>query len=82
MPLAWLCARYCWWRPTLPDHLPGVLMYHMVSPQGLEKHRGLRVDPAMFERQVAWLAANDWEFVTMSELSGVISAVASGRYYL
>ena len=45
-------------------------MYHMVSPQGVsKKHRGLRVDPAMFERQVAWLAANDWEFVTMSELS-------------
>ena len=46
-------------------------MYHMVSPQGVsKKHRGLRVDPAMFERQVAWLADNDWEFVTMSELSG------------
>lgn len=70
VPLAWLCARYCWWKPALPDDLPRVLMYHMVSPQGVsKKHRGLRVDPAMFERQVAWLAANDWEFVTMAELS-------------
>ena len=70
VPLAWLCARYCWWKPALPDELPRVLMYHMVSAQGeAKKHRGLRVEPAMFERQVAWLAANGWQFVTMAELT-------------
>ena len=70
LPFAWLSARYCWWRTALPDALPRVLMYHMVSAQGeAKKHRGLRVEPAMFERQVAWLAANGWQFVTMAELT-------------
>ena len=57
-------------NPSLPDDLPRVLMYHMISPQGtFEKHRGLRVDPTMFERQIAWLASNGWEFVTLSTLT-------------
>lgn len=69
MPVLWLSARYCWWRPALPENLPRVLMYHMVSPHsGNKKHRGLRVDPDLFERQIAWLAANGWSFVSMSEL--------------
>ena len=63
-------ARYAWWKASLPHDLPRVLMYHMISPQGTsKKHRGLRVDPAMFERQIAWLASNGWEFVTLSTLA-------------
>ena len=63
-------ARYAWWKASLPHDLPRVLMYHMISPQGTsKKHRGLRVDPAMFERQIAWLASNGWEFVTLSTLT-------------
>ena len=65
-----ISARYAWWKPALPDDLPRVLMYHMISPQGTsKKHRGLRVDPTMFERQIAWLASNGWEFVTLSTLT-------------
>ena len=63
-------ARYAWWKASLPHDLPRVLMYHMISPQGTsKKHRGLRVDPAMFERHIAWLASNGWEFVTLSTLT-------------
>ncbi|NCF45523.1 MAG: polysaccharide deacetylase family protein [Proteobacteria bacterium] len=70
IPVLLVSARYCWWKPALPDALPRVLMYHMVSTQGdAKKHRGLRVNPKLFERQVAWLAANGWTFVTMSELA-------------
>lgn len=70
LALLLLSARYCWWKTVLSEDLPRVLMYHMVSPyDSSKKHRGLRVDPEMFERQIAWLAKEGWGFVTMSELS-------------
>jgi peptidoglycan/xylan/chitin deacetylase (PgdA/CDA1 family) len=44
-------------------------MYHMIcDSQSKQKHRGLRVSPEMFERQIAWLKANNWTFVKTSEL--------------
>jgi len=64
-----LSLKYCWWRPSVGFEHPRVLMYHMISDsQPKQKHRGLRVSPEMFERQIAWLKANDWTFIKASEL--------------
>lgn len=67
--LIWFSSRYGWWLPAKPDHQPRILMYHMVSesPPGA-KFRGLRVSPALFRTQIAFLARTGWQFVTMSEL--------------
>jgi len=64
-----LSLKYCWWRPTVGLGHPRILMYHMISGSlSKQKHRGLRVSPEMFERQVAWLKASDWTFIKASEL--------------
>ena len=64
-----LSIKYCWWRPTVGLEHPRILMYHMISGSlSKQKHRGLRVSPEMFERQVAWLKASDWTFIKASEL--------------
>ena len=64
-----LSLKYCWWRPTVGLEHPRILMYHMISGSlSKQKHRGLRVSPEMFERQVAWLKASDWTFIKASEL--------------
>lgn len=61
--------RYAWWRAATDWRRPRVLMYHMVSdPVPGAKFNGLRVSPAAFERQLAWLAANGFHFATMSDL--------------
>ena len=45
-------------------------MYHMVSEtKPGTKFNGLRVSPTMSEKQLKWLKENDWQFVTMKELT-------------
>ncbi len=46
-----------------------MLMYHLVTehPPG-GKYRGMRVRPSEFERQLKWLVAKGFRFVTMREL--------------
>lgn len=61
--------RYAWWRPAVDWHAPRVLMYHMVSAHRAGgKFNKLRVRPAAFAAQVAWLAEQGFTFLTMSEL--------------
>lgn len=61
--------RYAWWASPVYYSRPRVLMFHMIADlRPGEKNRGLRVPPAMFERQLEWLKAEGWTFVTMAEL--------------
>lgn len=65
----WFSARYAWWRPALDWNRPRILMYHMVGEHRPgAKFNGLRVPPAMFERQLAWLVQQGFTFMTMAEL--------------
>ncbi len=65
----WLSRKRAWWVASVSDSHPRILMYHMIcQPLRSHKYRGLRVAPAMFERQLAWMSAEGWNFVTMSEL--------------
>lgn len=67
--LATFCWRFAWWRRPVPYRHPRILMYHMVSPpRPGGRFNKLRVHPRAFERQLAWLAANGWRFVFLSEL--------------
>lgn len=70
----WFSCRYAWWRPPVDYRHPRILMYHMVS----EHRRGgrfnkLRVPAAKFERQLAWLVDNGWQFAFLSELAGPVA---------
>jgi len=66
---AYVSLRYAWWRPAVPDQVPRVLMYHMVSEhRGGARFNKLRVPPAMFRRQVAWLREQQFSFVFASDL--------------
>lgn len=61
--------RYGWWRATRSYDYPRILMYHMVCEhQPGQAFKGLRVPPHEFEKQIEYLAAQGWNFVTMSEL--------------
>ena len=61
--------RFAWWRPRVPERHPRVLMYHMVrEPIPGARFNKLRVPPAMFAKQVAWLKENGWHFAFVSEL--------------
>lgn len=61
--------KYAWWKPAVDWKRPRVLMYHMVR-EHIEgaKFNKLRVKPAEFEKQVAWMKAQGFHFVTMQEL--------------
>ncbi len=61
--------RYAWWRPRVPDEHPRVLMYHMVREAipGTRFNK-LRVPPAKFAQQLAWLKQHGWHFAFLSEL--------------
>ncbi|MEM1402517.1 MAG: polysaccharide deacetylase family protein [Pseudomonadota bacterium] len=67
--VTFLSQRYAWWRSAVDYRHPRILMYHMVR-----EHRPgaafnkLRVPPAAFEAQLAWLSSRGWHFATMSEL--------------
>lgn len=68
--LLWFNLRYKWWRAAKPDHLPRVLMYHMVSEHRPKaKFNKLRVTPTNFEQQLRWLSKQGYYFALMSELS-------------
>lgn len=65
----WFSWRYAWWRPAVSYQYPRILMYHMVAPhKRAARFNGLRVPPAMFEKQLRWLQQNGWRSVTLSEL--------------
>ena len=71
--LLWWSLKYAWWRPAAPAAWPRLLMYHMIAaPRRGARFNGLRVAPAMFERQLRWLRDHGWRSFTVSEL------VASG----
>lgn len=61
--------KYAWWKPALDWKHPRILMYHMVREHiAGAKFNKLRVTPAEFEKQVAWMKAEGFHFVTMQEL--------------
>ena len=61
--------KYAWWYPKKDLTKTRIMMYHMVAHQIPNKKRsGLRVSPAMFEKQLKWFSDNDWSFIKMSEL--------------
>ena len=61
--------KYAWWKKPIQWSQPRVLMYHMVRDhiQGA-KFNKLRVTPTAFEKQLAWMKAEGFHFVTMREL--------------
>ena len=61
--------KYAWWKPAIDWKRPRVLMYHMVREHiDGAKFNKLRVKPIEFEKQVAWMKAEGFHFVTMQEL--------------
>ena len=61
--------QYAWWKPAVDWKRPRVLMYHMVRDHiDGAKFNKLRVKPAEFEKQIAWMKAEGFHFVTMQEL--------------
>lgn len=61
--------KYAWWKPAVDWKRPRVLMYHMVREHiDGAKFNKLRVKPSEFEKQVAWMKAEGFHFVTMQEL--------------
>jgi peptidoglycan/xylan/chitin deacetylase (PgdA/CDA1 family) len=62
--------KYAWWHPKKDLSKTRIMMYHMIAQQIPNKKRsGLRVSPAMFEKQLKWFSDNDWSFIKMSELT-------------
>lgn len=67
--LAVFSMKYGWWKTAVDWKHPRVLMYHMVREHiDGAKFNKLRVKPAEFEKQVAWMKAQGFHFVTMQEL--------------
>src|SRR6218665_3301213 len=61
--------RYAWWKPTVSWQQPRILMYHMVREHiDGAKFNKLRVTPAQFAKQVEWLHARGFHFVSMQQL--------------
>lgn len=61
--------KYAWWGKSVDYSNPRILMYHMVSEhKDNANFNSLRVKPAEFEKQIKYLAENNWNFFTMSEL--------------
>lgn len=67
--LSVLLALFIGWRTRVDTRLPRILMYHMIrEPVPGSRYNGLRVSPAMFERQLRWLTRHGWRGYTVSEL--------------
>lgn len=67
--LAGFSLQYAWWRRPVDWSAPRVLMYHMVAPHRPgARFNKLRVPPTEFERQLAWLREQNFQFVRASEL--------------
>ncbi len=65
----WFSHRFAWWRPSVPDDLPRILMYHLVREAiPGSRYNKLRVAPQLLEQQVGWLKDKGWRFVTVSQL--------------
>lgn len=61
--------KYAWWKSAVDWKRPRVLMYHMVREHiDGAKFNKLRVKPKEFEKQIAWMKAEGFHFVTMQEL--------------
>ncbi len=61
--------RYAWWKQAVDYKQPRILMYHMIcEPIKGAKFNSLRVSPAMFEKQLAYMSQNGWYFFTVSAL--------------
>lgn len=61
--------KYAWWKPAVDWKRPRVLMYHMIREHiDGAKFNKLRVKPSEFEKQVAWMKSEGFNFVTMQEL--------------
>jgi peptidoglycan/xylan/chitin deacetylase (PgdA/CDA1 family) len=66
---AYYSTRYAWWRPSVGYHLPRILMYHMIRESiAGAKFNKMRVSPALFRRQIAWLHQEGWKFCFLSEI--------------
>jgi len=65
-----LTALFLLWRMRVVDvRSPRILLYHMISdPRPGARFNGMRVAPALFERQLRWLDDHGWTSFTMSEL--------------
>ncbi len=64
-----LSYKYAWWKPKISWNQPRILMYHMVRNHiDGAKFNKLRVKPAEFEKQIAWMKSQGFHFVTMQEL--------------
>ena len=70
LPAAAWSLHFAWWRRTVSYDRPRVLMYHMVrEPIPGTRFNKLRVPPRSFERQLQWLADNDWSFCFVKDLA-------------
>ena len=55
----------------MPQSAPRILMYHMIcEPLPGGRFNKMRVSPALFRRQVEWLAREGWTFCFLSEAVG------------
>lgn len=72
----WFSFRYRWWSGAVDYGRPRILMYHMIrDPVPGTRFNGLRVAPDQFARQLAWLRANGWSFMTLNELTRLGASV-------
>lgn len=70
LALAYFSFRYAWWRPTVDDRHPRILMYHMIRPRlPGGRFNKLRVAPERFEQQLRYLTEHGWRFAFLSELA-------------
>lgn len=61
--------KYSWWFPSKKLNQSRIMMYHMITEQlPHQKKSGLRVHPAMFNKQLKWFSDNNWTFIKMSQL--------------
>lgn len=69
LALLWFSSRYKWWRPAIALKHPRILMYHMVREHiDGARFNGLRVTPAAFAKQLAYLKRQGWQFWFLSEV--------------
>ena len=64
----YLSAHYNWWRPTVDDKYPRVLMYHSISTSVGDISADLVVNPQDFDAQLQYLSNNGYRFYTITEL--------------
>ena len=69
LAIGWFSFRFAWWRKSVPESEPRILMYHMVReslPSG--RFNKMRVSPVLFRKQVEWLSEQGWTFCFLSEV--------------